>query len=131
MLFGLGYVNIDWEQAFKESGVADEIYVEDNGIYGIAFFYGLFGVLWCVVLTVRAGVMAYKLFRLDGNVAPLCYLIVSVLGIKTLAPNCYENTAAYQLCLIMIECELEQKLASAEAESRTGAPVLLNMEESV
>lgn len=59
LLFGKGYVNNQSESATRISRAKD-FYIVDNGYFGLAYFYGLIGVVCNILTYVYIAVKAYK-----------------------------------------------------------------------
>lgn len=59
-ILGGGYINTQWEPAAVASGIYNKIYWVDNGIFGFAYFYGLLGVIWVMILFGKIYIMASK-----------------------------------------------------------------------
>ncbi|HAT4119821.1 hypothetical protein [Clostridium perfringens] len=106
-LFGEGIINETWPQAVYESGVNKEYFVVDNGLYGIAFLYGLTGVTWVIVLYFFILKGAYKIYREMDNISYLgisLYLIITILNIP------YPIMSTYPLYLSLILAMINSNL---------------------
>lgn len=59
LILGKGYVNLQDDSATRISK-AEEYYIDDNGYFGIAYYYGIVGVLWNVFLFFYIIYVAFK-----------------------------------------------------------------------
>ncbi|MGU9047064.1 hypothetical protein ACV3XD_13215 [Clostridium perfringens] len=96
-LFGTGFINSDSANYF--SGVYSGIYAVDLGIYAIAFIFGLFGVIWLIVLFYNLYKMSWKLTK-SGNYFCLMYLIYLTVIVPNGTAYIWQIQASLVLCLI-------------------------------
>ena len=59
-IFGKGYVNIQSSSAVSISRAKD-FYIVDNGYFGLAYFYGFFGVACSIIMCLYISISTYKL----------------------------------------------------------------------
>lgn len=74
-IWGNGYVDSYYQTSYTLSGQSMGYFYVDNGIWGIAFYYGTLGILWCVLFilpNLRDGIW-YA--RNKNNLFALYYLI--------------------------------------------------------
>lgn len=104
LLFGCGYINIDWEPTVRAVRYNDNIFVADNGMFGLVYMYGLLFLFWTVILYGKYIKDAFK----NKNDFGLCIFIVGILGCFSLYPECYQNCIAFSLLCVIIEmCAME------------------------
>ena len=60
-LVGRGYPYND--EAYKAAGIYDLIYLNDNGIYGFTYIYGLFGLAWYIWLSIKMFICSIKALK--------------------------------------------------------------------
>jgi hypothetical protein len=60
-LFGRGYPYN--EAAYRAAGRYDLIYLNDNGIYGFAYIYGLLGLAWYIWLSFKMFICSFKALK--------------------------------------------------------------------
>lgn len=103
-LFGCGYIFEGNSLASAYAGIDQGIYWVDLGVFGIAFFYGLIGVLWFVLLYSKILFQSFKMAK-KGNYTFWMYSIYLVI----LSPNgtgymwYVSNTFGLVLWLCLIE----------------------------
>lgn len=84
LLFGKGYVNLNSESATRISR-AEDYYIVDNGYFGIAYYYGLLGVVWNIMLYLCMMKKAYGCWkgnRVSGDVGvgmSMVFVVSSIL----------------------------------------------------
>ena len=85
-LFGCGYINMNNLNAMAYAGVnsisTGIIAWVDLGIYGLAFFFGLIGIVWFVALFYKLLVKSYKIAR-KGDLT----FFMFILFILVISPN--------------------------------------------
>ena len=101
-VFGKGFVNIDWPQAYYNSGYASNYFIDDNGIIGLIFYYGYSFALWMFVITFIFVKDAFE----HNQKLYITYFIYSILGIYSLYPTLYYDYIAYALMLAMLNKEV-------------------------
>lgn len=87
LLFGNGFPNIDVAGVPEITGRTQGFAINDNGLYGLLYVYGLMFVVWIVVVHFRLLRDSFGM-RLIG--LP-CFLINGLLGMSTLYPYCYSD----------------------------------------
>lgn len=48
-ILGRGYINTDWEPAYNGAGMNRKIYLNDNGLIGFTFVFGILGLIWFLI----------------------------------------------------------------------------------
>ena len=48
-IIGRGYINTDWQPAYVGAGMNRQIYLNDNGLMGFTFVFGILGLIWFIV----------------------------------------------------------------------------------
>ena len=103
-LLGSGYIFSGNAKASAYAGIDQGIYWVDLGVFGIAFFYGLVGVLWFVILYSKILIRSFKIAQ-NGNYTFWMYSIYLII----LSPNgtgymwYISNTFGLVLWLCLIE----------------------------
>lgn len=96
-LFGCGYANIDWPQTVSGIRYEEGIFANDNGIFGLFFYYGLVFVIWTIYLYVRLLVNSWKINR-----ALFFLLVADIISVYTLYPMSYSfNISLAIICVIL------------------------------
>lgn len=62
-LLGRGYPHSSNFAAFKAAGLYDKINLNDNGMYGFAYIYGLLGIAWYIWLSIKMFICSYKAYK--------------------------------------------------------------------
>ena len=109
-IFGCGYPSILWEKAAVGAGFRQYININDNGIFGQVFIYGLLYLIWFVALHC-------KLIRdavANKNDFVLGFVLIGLLGTYSLVPYCSMNYIAFSLACAI--CESSDELEDIEAE---------------
>ena len=99
LLFGCGYINIDWEPTVRAVRYYDNIFVVDNGMFGLVFMYGLLSLCWTGLLYFRYIKEAFK----RKNDFGVCIFIVGILGCFSLYPECFQSCIAFSLSCVIFE----------------------------
>lgn len=110
-LFGKGYVNIQNASAVIISRAKD-FYIVDNGYFGLAYFYGLFGVVCNILMYLYISISTYKLqkkldFGIECGVGSGIYLIAA----SILVPYMLYY---YTYCLLAVELALIDRMKQFE-----------------
>lgn len=106
-LFGCGYANIDWPQTVIGIRYEEGIFANDNGIFGLFFYYGFAFVIWTIYLYIRLLINAWKVNR-----ALFFLLFADIISIYTLFPMSYQSNIVLALVCCMIEaCEHKRVIA--------------------
>ena len=79
MLFGCGYPNLTYSKAVTRAGLNRNIGLNDNGIFGFAYIYGLIGVAVIIVLFVKLGWNAWKYYKKTSNNIFIMYVVMQIL----------------------------------------------------
>ena len=102
-LFGSGYINS--AVAERYAGVDKGIYVVDLGFYGIAFFFGIIGVIWLAFLLVKMYKKAWKLTQRRSYFC-LMYLIYLTILLPNGTAFIWQIQASAMLA--MVACYMEK-----------------------
>lgn len=111
MIFGKGYVNIQSSSAVRISRAKD-FYIVDNGYFGLAYFYGFFGVACNILMCLYISISTYKLqkkldFGIECGVGSGLYLIAA----SILVPYMLYY---YTYCLLAVELALIDRMKHFE-----------------
>lgn len=104
-IFGCGVVNTNWQQAIIGARYLEGIYYNDNGIFGLFFYYGFSFVIWFIIFHLKVLRDALKVRKKEC----FLFLICGVLGIYTLLPYCYARNIAFPLICSILEEALLSK----------------------
>lgn len=117
-IFGYGWPNSQWKRAVYGSGQQYYYYIEDNGIYGFAYMYGLAGVLLIILLYFKNIKKSIKLYSLNGNAGFLLYNIFEV-GNLYIGLHWYYHyyIIPFILMFCLLEYECKEKKGEKENES--------------
>lgn len=98
--FGVGYVNTNWDQSVLESGYSNLINYNDNGIFGMLFYYGYTFVIWMLVSYFSLIVKAIN----NKRYSMIIFMLYGLFGIYTLLPGIYAQTSdlTFVLCAAII-----------------------------
>lgn len=111
IIFGKGYVNNQSSSAIRISRAMD-FYIVDNGYFGLAYFYGLFGVACNIFMYLYIAVKGYRLQKklnlgIECGVGIGIYLTVA----SILVPY---TLYYYTHCLLAVELALIDKMKQGE-----------------
>lgn len=98
-VFGCGYINSDWAPTVRATRMSENIFVVDNGIFGIVFMYGMLFLCWAITLYYRYIKKALK-YKNDFG---LFVFLVGILGCYSLYPECYRACMAFPLTCVIFE----------------------------
>lgn len=104
-LFGCGFANIEWPQTVTGIRYREGIYANDNGIFGLTFYYGLVFVVWVFAVYAEMLVKSWKSDR-----AIFFLLLADIIKVYTLYPLIYGENIAF----VLVCCLLEYRIASEE-----------------
>lgn len=97
-LFGSGYANLDWGPTVIGTRYLEGIYYNDNGIFGLFFYYGFAFVAWMLYSHIKIMKDAWKYEHKDI----FFYLLCGLMGIYTLFPYCYVTDISFAtVCAIV------------------------------
>ena len=99
LLFGCGYINIDWGPTVRAVRYNENIFVADNGMFGLVYMYGLLFLIWVIILCWKYIRDSFK----SKNDFGVCIFIVGILGCFSLYPECYQNCIAFSLSCVIFE----------------------------
>lgn len=99
LIFGCGYINTDWGPTLAAVRYNENIFVVDNGIFGLVFMYGLLFLLWVIVLYFKYIKKAFE----GKNDFGVCIFLVGILGCYSLFPECYQTCIAFPLSCVIFE----------------------------
>lgn len=106
LLFGCGFANLDWPQAVIGAGVHLHYNYNDNGMFGLFFYYGLTFVVWVIVLYIKLLKDSWKYARMI-----FFLLLADLLGCSTLFPSMYSTTLYFPLICAILEGSIIERKA--------------------
>lgn len=92
-ILGRGYPNEKYKKAMKATMLDKGYALNDNGLIGFEYMYGLIGVLWFIYLIIQMGIDSLKMYFRKNNYSILGYLIFC-LAIVTNIMHLYWFTGA-------------------------------------
>lgn len=101
--FGNGFISILWQRAYIEGGIAQNIYYTDNGIIGVIFYYGIFGLIWWIAINIKALYHSLTIRKFTKDFSYLIFITINLLIIITGLPNYFDNTIVVALFLAILE----------------------------
>lgn len=99
LIFGCGFINIDWEPTLRAVRYSENIFTADNGIFGIVFMYGLSFLAWVIIVYYKYIKKSLKY----NNDFGVCIFIVGILGCYSLYPECYQTNMAFTITCVVLE----------------------------
>lgn len=79
MLFGCGYPNILYAPAAYKAGFNMNIYLNDNGIFGFGYIYGIVGTMTIIILFIRMFLQSIKIYKIQDNKIYIMYMLMLML----------------------------------------------------
>lgn len=101
--FGTGFPNIDWPAAVIGSGASQSIGANDNGIFGLFFYYGFSFIIWAIVLSWKIIYQGLK----TRNTGLVFFYIYGLLGSYTLFPCFYVTDISFAILCGIIDNDYE------------------------
>ena len=98
-ILGCGYANIDWPETVTGIRYEEGITYDDNGIFGLVFYYGFIMLAWILVFIIWLMHDSYKY----GRKIYIFMLLRSFIGIMTLFPECYTTHIGFVILCVIIE----------------------------
>jgi len=108
-LFAGGYVNIDWEPSVVGSRYDQNIFVVDNGIFGFIFTYGLFGLIYIIILYFDLLFTGIKYYKEKRDFGLLAFELFNLVGLITLFAIGMTPSMSLSILLIL-HCIQKQEL---------------------
>lgn len=102
-LFGTGFPNAEWPAAVIGSGASQLIGANDNGIFGLFFYYGFAFIIWAVILSCKITYQGVK----TGNIGLTFFYIYGLLGSYTLFPVFYVTDISFSILCAIIDNDYE------------------------
>ncbi|MDQ0974610.1 hypothetical protein QFZ31_004488 [Neobacillus niacini] len=112
-LFGSGYANLDWRPTVTGIRYLEGIYYNDNGIFGLFFYYGFAFITWMIISHIRL----LKDARRSGRRDCFFFLLCGLFGIYTLFPYSYVTNISFALVCAIIEQSWSDKFEKQKEES--------------
>ena len=109
LIFGCGYPNMLYEPAALKAGYHLSIGLNDNGMYGFTYIYGLLGVAVIVLVSIKFLKRAYCIYKANGNTIYLMYMILNICLAYNIIFWYWKSDGTFILVLMM--CLLEQKFS--------------------
>ena len=110
LLFGCGYPNALYAPAANKAGYNININLNDNGIWGFTYIYGIIGLVLMLILFIKMLYQAFCVYRETNNNFYIMYL--SILGILAYNVIMWYWYAGGTFILIIFMCALEEQVAN-------------------
>ena len=104
ILFGCGFVNTDWPQSVVGSGITLQYNYNDNGMFGLLFYYGITFVVWVFAFYFRLLKDSWKNARMI-----FFLLLADLLGCVSLFPSMYSTTLYFPLICAILEGSTKER----------------------
>lgn len=98
-IFGCGYINTDWNPTVIATRINENIFVVDNGIFGLVFMYGMLFLCWTLTLYTKYLRDAFN----NKNEFGVFLFLFGVLECYSLYPECYRPCIAFPLTCVIFE----------------------------
>ena len=107
MLFGCGYPNELFSPAASKAGFYDHIYLNDNGIFGFAYIYGLIGVIAVILIVIKAlKIVLPEIKNNSINVIVLMFIMMQIVSSYNVTFWYWKADGTFLLVIIL--CIAEQ-----------------------
>lgn len=77
-IFGYGYLSSGYADVIKFAGTRRTLYVEDAGIFGLVYSYGILGATFVLALFMKNVKLSFELFRKRGEVVPFMFMLLNI-----------------------------------------------------
>lgn len=110
-LFGCGYASSNNSTAYlmaypaiysAEYGYAVTIYPQDNGIFGMFFYYGIAGIVWWTASLAYLFYRAYLLFKKNGSTVFIGFAVFEFISSITLTPILFSRFILLPLISVLL-----------------------------
>lgn len=106
---GFGQPNINCLSAYKAAGALNKIYIEDNGIFGFLYAYGVLGVAWVVCFFTSIFKKSYYLFKEKKQYQYLLYFLFELGNLYMGLHWFYYYTAPFMIFMALMNWEYEEE----------------------
>lgn len=105
-LLGGGYPNDMYSPAKKAAGIDSAYLLNDNGVFGYAYMFGLLGVASLLYWFGKMLYMSIKQYRVNGNYFFVMYLVMLIIDAYNITAWLWVNDSIFMLTLFMclLEC---------------------------
>lgn len=108
LLFGCGYPSTLWNTAASRAGFDNNVYLVDNGIFAIAYVYGLLGLLATAIWFVRMFLIAIHLYTRNGRYLYLLFLLFQIILMYNITFWWWK--ASWTFVTVLFMCMMEHEL---------------------
>lgn len=115
LLFGCGYPSKLYSAAYRKAGYTSRIYLNDNGVFGFFYIYGLLGLLALGKLFIKMLRGAWFMLKKKNAVVPFSYLVMIAIMAYNIIFWYWHPDGTMLLVLMMCwieESEYENKIVS-------------------
>ena len=113
-VFGKGYPSELWNQSVIASGISYGYYFVDMGLLGIAFYYGLIGILWLIVSYVSYIKKSCAINKKKKNIFYFVYFVAQIAGLYSIQPDSFECANKATIIFSIILAVLFFEIKSSE-----------------
>lgn len=92
-LFGVGFPNITWPNTVANVGSEKGYFLNDNGIFGIMYMYGISFVIWMFFVYKKIISNSYK----NNQMFIILVCFINLFGMISLFPDCYNNYFSFSI----------------------------------
>ncbi len=116
---GGGYPNELYKPAAAAAGFYDEIYLNDNGIFGLMYIYGYVGLVVFVLLFIRLAYVAWIIYKEKNVYFMIMYLILLLIQAVNITAWYWQYDGIFVLLIVMCMAEaLYMKTENANSVRR-------------
>lgn len=118
LIFGCGYPNSLYAPATYRAGFNLNIGLNDNGIFGFFYVYGLLGVGAIIAIMLVAVKMSIKIYKSEKNSLPLMYLAMILLMAYNVIFWYWNADGTFILVLMLCYIEAKYRECKFEADKK-------------
>lgn len=107
-LFGSGVANIHNNNAQIISGSTSGFFVEDNGLFGITFEYGLFGLVSSLIIYCLLFIKSIKEVKRSKTFWYFGFLVYDMIGFVTIIPSFWRMYLTFSLFMALLFFEEQE-----------------------
>ena len=112
--WGNGYPHENCTAAISAAGMDRGIYLNDNGIFGFAYVYGLVGVVWWIILFMGKLRLSYKYFKAENDICFLLFFLYNVSILISLV--FFTQNIIFGIIIVLVVSVLENNVYECRKE---------------
>ena len=109
-IVGRGYINTQSEQAFRGAGMDKQYYLNDNGIYGFAFMYGIIGIAWVVIIVIRCLKYGIIILKKYNDYLIFLFIIYNIIVCMNMATWYWSTIGMFSLGYVFANIDYYKKI---------------------